>query len=217
MYRFASAMRLMMAVAVVATLPASSRAQAEDDPTTGRRTQNFSSDPKWDGHRNRLVPTPAPLTRQDFGYHPNTRRAGGEMAGELGGWIERSTRRAAYAKPIADKTLNDKLAASGTFAVTHDEGSSGTMFGWFNDADSLGRQLGAEPAAPQVQQVVARLERLRIAAQLRQAGTRPLLVPARQAQPLLVVDRANPVAALRAPRDDGPAVQDEAPVLAAVG
>lgn len=137
MHRFSSPLRVVILTAAVMLL-AGLRVLAADDPTTGRGTQDFAADPKWDGHRNRLVPTPAPLTRQDFGYHKETRRAGGKEPGEIGGWIERSTRRAAYAKAIADKTLNDVLTASGTFAVTHDEGSSGTMFGWFNDAASLG-------------------------------------------------------------------------------
>jgi hypothetical protein len=36
------------------------------------------------------------------------------------------------------KTLNDRLSASGKFAVTHAEGGSGVLIGWFNDKKSQG-------------------------------------------------------------------------------
>jgi hypothetical protein len=124
---------------ILVPLAARTVAAAPDAPdAAAQRTQDFSTDPKWDGHRNRLVPNPAPLARQSFGYQKDTRRAGGKEGGEIGGWVERAVRRAAYAKAIPEKTLNDKLSASGTFAVTHEEGSSGTMFGWFNDKTSIG-------------------------------------------------------------------------------
>src|SRR5207253_8948929 len=37
-----------------------------------------------------------------------------------------------YAAEIGNKTLYDKLTASGTFAVTGTSGGSGIFFGWFN-------------------------------------------------------------------------------------
>ena len=113
-----------------------SPAQGEGPPT-GKRIERFAEDLKWDGHRHRLVPTPAPLAKQHFG-HRLSQHAGGKTPGEIGGRVERSVRRAAYAKAIEPRTLDDKLVATGRFAVTREEGSSGTMFGWFNDATSIG-------------------------------------------------------------------------------
>src|SRR5262249_40239835 len=52
--------------------------------------------------------------------------------GEIGGWIQRSLTPAWLAKAIPTRTLNDKLSASGKFAVSRDEGGSGVLFGWFN-------------------------------------------------------------------------------------
>jgi hypothetical protein len=95
--------------------------------------RDFAEDPRWDGYRNRLVPDPPRLTRQDFGWR-DTRHAGGKQAGEIGGWIQRSLTPASFARAIPEKTLNDKLTASGRFAVTHDEGGSGAMFGWFHES-----------------------------------------------------------------------------------
>lgn len=93
--------------------------------------QSFDAKPDWEGHHNRLVPDRAPITRQDFGYSA-TRHAGGE-AGEIGGWINRSSTPASYTKAIAPKTFNDKLSASGKFSVTANKGGSGALFGWFNE------------------------------------------------------------------------------------
>src|SRR4051812_16390434 len=76
----------------------------------------------WDGYRNRLVPDPAPITRQDFGYRD----------GKIGGWIQRSTTPAWYAKVIQPVTLEQPLSVSGTFMVRRSEGGSGVLFGWFN-------------------------------------------------------------------------------------
>jgi hypothetical protein len=101
-------------------------------PAPVERRQDFHADPAWDGHRNRLVPSPAPVTRQDFGYRPS-RRAGGKVPGEIGGRVQRSVTPAWYAKVIPTRTLNDRLRASGTFAVTGDDGGSGVLFGWFHD------------------------------------------------------------------------------------
>ncbi|MBI4607151.1 MAG: hypothetical protein HY721_34745, partial [Planctomycetes bacterium] len=103
----------------------------------GRRTESFSKDPGWEGYRNRLFPSPAPRTRQDFG-HRATRHARGEKTGEAGGWIQRSTTPAWYARRIAPRTLSDKLAASGKLAVTSAEGASGALVGWFDHETSRG-------------------------------------------------------------------------------
>lgn len=96
------------------------------------REQAFDARPEWKGKNNRLVPDPPPVTRQDFGFRP-TRHAGGE-AGEIGGWVSRSTTPAWYAERIAPKTLNDTLSAAGKFAVTANGGNSGILLGWFHES-----------------------------------------------------------------------------------
>src|SRR5688572_9003149 len=77
---------------------------------------------EWEGYRNRLVPDPPPMTKQDFGYRD----------GRIGGWIQRSTTPAWYAKAIRPVTLEHRLTASGKFAVVRNMGGSGVLFGWFN-------------------------------------------------------------------------------------
>jgi hypothetical protein len=95
-------------------------------------SQDFAADPDWDGFRNRLLPESLPMVRQDFGYSP-TRHAGGSDPGELGGRVQRSVRRASYGKAIPVRTLKDPLHATGRLAVTHAEGGSGAMIGWFHE------------------------------------------------------------------------------------
>lgn len=140
MTRFFSRMHIVILIALAAVTAASSSPGKDilagaEKSADAEQTQDFATDPRWDGHRNRLVPESVPLTRQDFGYS-ETRHAGGKQPGEIGGWVERAVRRAAYAKVIPEKTLDDKLTASGTFAVTHDDGSAGTLFGWFNETSN---------------------------------------------------------------------------------
>jgi hypothetical protein len=110
--------------------------ESRAEPTREVR-QTFDTDPQWDGFRNRLLPRQLPLVRQDFGYSA-TNFAGGKSKGEIGGRVQRAHRRAYYAKKIQPKTLHDKLFVSGRFAVTHAEGGSGAMIGWFNDKQSQG-------------------------------------------------------------------------------
>lgn len=98
-----------------------------------REVEHFDKDPKWESYRSRLVPNPAPIVRQDFGWR-NDNHAKGEQRGEIGGWIQRSITPAYYAKEIEPKTFDDQMSASGKFAVTRNEGNSGSLFGWFNDS-----------------------------------------------------------------------------------
>src|ERR1043166_8051607 len=90
--------------------------------------EDFVSAPPWEGFRNRLLPNPLPITRQDFGLV----RLDGRPA--VGGWVQRSLTPAWIGKVISTRTLNDKLSASGKFAVTYDAGNSGVLFGWFNES-----------------------------------------------------------------------------------
>jgi hypothetical protein len=92
--------------------------------TISSRREDFDADPKWESYRSQLVPNPAPVTKQDFGYHES---------GEVGGWIQRSTTPAWYAKVIRPKTLNDRLFASGKVEVRSNSAPCGALFGWFNE------------------------------------------------------------------------------------
>ena len=94
-------------------------------------TEDFARDPNWDGFRNRLLPEKLPVRKQSFGFSA-TQHAGGARPGEIGGIVSRSNRPAFYGRPIAERTLNDPLKVTGTFAVTHAEGGSGMLFGWFH-------------------------------------------------------------------------------------
>src|SRR4051812_25302388 len=80
------------------------------------RKQSFDQDPGWEGRNNRIVPTKPLAVKQDFGY--STTNFAGKAPGEVGGTIQRSTTPASYAAQFAPKTLEDKLSASGTFAIT---------------------------------------------------------------------------------------------------
>jgi hypothetical protein len=102
-------------------------AVAERAQGSSRRVEDFSSDPKWESYRSRLLPNPLLVTRQDFGTRALV------TAPAIGGWVQRSLTPATFAKAIPTRTLTNKLSASGRFAVTNDLGNSGVMFGWFNE------------------------------------------------------------------------------------
>ncbi len=101
-----------------------------------QRTQSFDNDPGWDALNNRIVPDLVRTATQDFGY--SATNFAGKEKGEIGGKVWRSTTPASYAAEIPAKTLNDKLSASGTFALTATSGSSGAFLGFFNDAQTGG-------------------------------------------------------------------------------
>ena len=114
--------KYVMAVAILATALASSPVQCKE---------SFDKDPGWDGHNNRIAREQEPRTaRQDFGYSPGTRHAGGQP-GEIGGTVQPAAEPAYYAKPIKIKTLNDCLSASGRLFVSRGEGNM--LFGFFNN------------------------------------------------------------------------------------
>ncbi len=120
---------VFVATMFVGTSPAAEPAQ---QLRTLLKDEDFSLDPNWDGFRNRLLPEKLPVVRQQFGY-AKTNHAGGKGVGEIGGTVQRSFRRAYYAKAIDEKNLSQRLSASGRLAVTHAEGGSGILFGWFNE------------------------------------------------------------------------------------
>jgi hypothetical protein len=94
------------------------------------RRESFDRDPLWDGHQNR----PGARTeevRQDFGYSPGSRHAGGGP-GEVGGRVQMAAEPAYYAKVLPPATLGDALSASGTLLVA--KGRAHFQLGFFNEA-----------------------------------------------------------------------------------
>jgi hypothetical protein len=110
---------------------------------SGLRIECFDRDPGWEGWNNRLMPKVAPTITQDFGY--STTNFAGKAKGEIGGRVQRSATPAYYADTIAPKTLNDKLTASGTFALRASAGTTGIFFGWFHSHQpgGSGRPIGS--------------------------------------------------------------------------
>jgi hypothetical protein len=102
---------------------------AGEQATPILKTETFDKDPGWEGHNNRIVPERAPIVTQDFGYSKThfARKA----AGELGGKITRAAEPAYYAARIGPVTLEDKLSASGTLALTKSTPGGGIFFGFF--------------------------------------------------------------------------------------
>ena len=94
---------------------------ADAAPTV--KQESFDRDPGWEGHSNRVAPKQVKPMQQDFGYRETN--VAGKAKGEIGGVIWRAPTRASYAAKVPAKTLNDKLTASGTFALTATSGSSG--------------------------------------------------------------------------------------------
>jgi hypothetical protein len=119
---------IRIAVSIVVTCCALSFAEV--------KSENFDNDPGWEGHHNRVVPQSPKQVQQNFG-HSDTNFAG-KAKGEIGGTIWRCSTPASYAMRIDPKTLDDRLSASGTFAITASSGSSGVFFGWFNSATPEG-------------------------------------------------------------------------------
>src|SRR5687768_11225969 len=100
------------------------------ETTSILKTETFDRDPGWDAHNNRIVPEKVRMVKQDFGYSATNNA--GTAKGEMGGVIQRSTTPASYAAEIKPKTLDDRLTASGTFAITASQPGAGVFFGYFN-------------------------------------------------------------------------------------
>lgn len=134
--------RLMLS-ASAAILAAGIALAAPESPKTVLKTEQFDRDPDWEGHNNRIVLESVPTVKQDFGYSAS--HFAGKSAGEIGGKVTRATKPAYYAARIAPKTLDDKLTASGSFAITASQGGAGVFFGWFNSQQpgGSGRPIGS--------------------------------------------------------------------------
>src|SRR4051812_35723392 len=101
----------LLAATILCTIICSARAQ-----TPGLiKTEHFDRDPGWDGFHNHVELTRVPTVTQDFGW----------SGGRIGGRVTRAAKPAFYAEKIAPKTLNDKLTASGTFALSASSAGSG--------------------------------------------------------------------------------------------
>lgn len=135
--RLVLAASLVLAVACVSALAASAARQ------TISRFQAFDRDPGWDSHNNHIVPKHYPTVVQDFGYSPTN--FAGKQAGELGGLVTRAYEPAYYGDKIEPKTLDDKLTASGSFAVKSTDGGAGQFFGWFRASQpgGVGRPINS--------------------------------------------------------------------------
>src|SRR5262245_54713410 len=109
----------------------------------GMKSEAFDRDPGWEGFNNRVVPKKVPVVRQDFGY--SATKFAGQGTAEMGGLVTRASEPAFYADKIGAKTLDDKLDASGTFAITRTSGGGGVFFGFFNakQPGASGRPIGS--------------------------------------------------------------------------
>src|SRR4051812_15119432 len=102
---------------------------AEERPVPVMRTGSFDRDPGWDAHNNRIVPAKYPTIVQDFGF--GRTNVAGKAPGEMGGQVWRASEPAYYAARIGPRTLDDRLSASGTFALTKTTSGGGMFFGFF--------------------------------------------------------------------------------------
>jgi hypothetical protein len=131
----------------VVTLLAQALAAGEAAPQPAERPatkfESFDHDPGWEGHNNHIVPTKTLIVHQDFGYSATNHA--GQAKGELGGVIQRSTTLASYAARIPAKTLDDRLTAAGSFAITASHPGAGVFFGFFNSDQpgGSGRPIGS--------------------------------------------------------------------------
>jgi hypothetical protein len=105
-----------------------------DDMTINGETEDFSSDPGWDGEGNRdAIKAPINYGENDFGYHALT--AGSGSRGEVGGRFWRAPEpehRGSYGDDVGRLTLDDKLFASGKLRSPRFSTDSGMHFGWYN-------------------------------------------------------------------------------------
>ena len=90
------------------------------------KSESFDHDPGWCAQNNHIVPKKYPRIQQDFGFSQT--KFAGKAAGEMGGHVTRASEPAFYADAIEPKTLDDKLSASGTFALTKTTSGGGVFF-----------------------------------------------------------------------------------------
>jgi hypothetical protein len=95
------------------------------------KTESFDRDPGWLGVNNRSARMREPVSiRQDFGFSAGTNHAGGNSAGEMGGFISPAGEVAYYGMAIEPVNLDSTLTASGTMRL--DQGGTHVLLGFFN-------------------------------------------------------------------------------------
>jgi hypothetical protein len=116
---------------------------ADEPPKTIQKKESFNRDPGWEASNNRVMPKAYPTVTQDFGF--SATNFSGKAAGEMGGKITRASEPAFYAAKIGTKSLDDKLSASGSFAITKTTPGGGVFFGFFNGQQpgGGGRPIGS--------------------------------------------------------------------------
>src|SRR5437016_4158299 len=130
-WRYAATARGFCAAVLLSALFAGQIARSGDEtPKTVQKKESFDRDPAWEASNNRVVPKAYPTVTQDFGF--SATNFAGKLAGEMGGKITRASENAYYAAKIGPKTLDDKLSASGSFAITKTTPGGGVFFGFFN-------------------------------------------------------------------------------------
>ena len=105
-----------LSLTLIMLAPGASRIKADEPSKTILKIESFDKDPGWEGHNNHIVPAHLPTVTQDFGYSKTN--FAGKSAGEMGGQVTRASEPAYCADKIGPKTLDDKLSASGSFALT---------------------------------------------------------------------------------------------------
>jgi hypothetical protein len=108
-----------------------------DDMTVNGESEDFSSDPNWDGEGNRATTEEAiGYGENNFGYHRLT--AGTESGGEIGGRFWRAPEpehQGHYGGDVGRLTLDHKLFASGKLRSPRFSIDSGMHFGWYNSRE----------------------------------------------------------------------------------
>jgi hypothetical protein len=122
-------MSLLCLTLLIALTVGPNNGRSGNQPKPALKSESFDKDPGWEGHNNRIVPKRVVTVTQDFGYSKTN--FAGEVAGELGGQIMRASQPAYYADKIGPVTLDEKLSASGTFALTRTSSGGGIFFGFF--------------------------------------------------------------------------------------
>src|SRR5262245_19022446 len=157
--------------ALAATVGALAVHAADDASKSVQKKESFDRDPGWEASNNRVVPKSYPTVTQDFGF--SATNFAGESVGEMGGRITRESEPAFYAAKIASKTLDDKLSASGSFAITKTTPGGGVFFGFFNAQQSGGggRPIGSLGMHLDSEQTGSRLAVRLITGQNQSTGT----------------------------------------------
>jgi hypothetical protein len=130
----------LFAVAVIGF--ASSLTMAAETPAL--KSESFDRDPDWEEYNNHVPPKKPVPVKQDFGYSGT--HFAGKGAGEMGGTVQRATKPASYGAVLTPaKSLEEKLTASGSFAVTKASPAGGVFFGFYNSQQpgGSGRPIGS--------------------------------------------------------------------------